>query len=185
MLKPGQIITIFKTKKGREITVRVVNKDDSQKLLDFINPIFAEDTFLLRGPKDLLKNVKEEEKYVREQVKKLKKQEGLQLVAVFANKIIGSIDLRRGQFRHKHMAELGITVNRDFREDGVGQQLIKIMEKEAKNMGLKALFLECFANNPRALHVYEKMGFKRVGFLPKAYEYKGEYVDSMTMYKEI
>lgn len=184
MLKPGQIIANFKTQKGKEITIRVIDKEDAQKLMDFINPIFKEDTFLMRGPKDLV-DFKEENKYVREQIKKLKKQERLLLLAVYENKIIGSTDLRRMVYRQKHMGEIGIAVGEGFREEGVGQKLLLLLENEAKKMGLKAFFLHCFANNQRALHVYEKMGYKRVGFLPKAYEYKAGFVDSITMWKGI
>lgn len=185
MLKPGQFITTFKTKKGHEITVRVVDKNDAQKLMDFINPIFSEDTFLLRGPKDLVKNLKEEQKFLKEQLRKIKKDEGFHLVAVHNDTIVGSIDLRRMLFRQKHMGEIGITISASFREEGIGQKLLQLIEKQAKTLGLKAVFLFCLANNSRALYVYEKMGYKKVGMLPKAYEYKGELVDSITMWKEI
>ncbi len=185
MLKPGQVIATFTTKKGRNITIRVVDKNDAQKLMDFINPIFAEDTFLLRGPKDLVKDIKEQEKYVKEQLKKLRKKEGFLFLAVYEDKIIASTDLRRGQFRHKHMGEIGITVSQDFREEGIGQKLLELVEQEAKTLSLKALYLACFACNPRAIHVYEKWGMKKVGVLPKAYEYKDELVDGITMWKEI
>jgi len=185
MLKSGQLITKFTTKKGREITVRVVDKDDAQKLMDFINPIFSEDAFLMRGPKDLVKNVKEQQKYVNNQIKKLKKKEGVLLLAIYENKIIGSTDLRRMVYRQKHMGELGIAISADFREEGLGKKLLELVEIQAKLLGLKALFLYCFANNGRALHIYEKIGFKKAGMLPKAYEYKGDFIDSITMCKEI
>ncbi|MCL5676271.1 MAG: GNAT family N-acetyltransferase [Patescibacteria group bacterium] len=185
MLKPGQIITNFKTKKGKEITIRVVDKNDAKKLMDFINPIFAEDTFLLRGPKDLVKNIKEQQKYVKDQLKKVRKKEGFLLLALYKNNIVGTTDLRKGQYRHKHMGDLGITVSKKFREEGIGQELLKILEQESKKLKLKALYLTCLACNLRAIHVYEKWGMKRVGILPRAYEYKGEFVDGITMWKEI
>lgn len=185
MLKPGQIITTFKTKKGKEITVRVVGKDDARQLMDFINPIFKEDTFLLRGPKDLVKNIKEQQTYVKEQIKKLRKKEGFLFLAIYQNKIVGSTDLRRGQYRHKHMGEIGIVIGKDFREEGIGQKLLELVEQEAKTIGIKALYLDCLACNPRAIYVYEKWGMKKTGLLPKAYEYKDEYVDGITMYKEV
>lgn len=185
MLKPGQIISTFTTKKGKEVTIRVIDKDDAQKLMDFINPIFAEDTFLMRGPKDLVKTVKEQQKYVRDQIKKLKKKEGFLLLAIFKNKIIGSTDLRRMVYRQKHMGELGIAISADFREEGLGQKLLSLLEIEAKNLGLKSLYLNCLYCNPRAIHVYEKWGMKKTGVLPKAYEYKGELVDGTLMYKEL
>ena len=184
MLKPGQIITTFKTKKGRETVIRVVAKTDAQKLMDFINPIFAEDTFLMRGPEDLVKNLKEQQTYVNDQLKKLKKNEGVLLIAQYLDRIVGSVDLRRMVYRQKHMGEIGITISVDFREEGIGQKLMTAIIQEAGNLKLRSLYLHCLANNPRAIHVYEKMGFTKTGGLPKAYLYKGEYIDQVTMYLE-
>ncbi|MGC8628855.1 MAG: GNAT family N-acetyltransferase [Candidatus Micrarchaeia archaeon] len=45
--------------------------------------------------------------------------------------------------------------------------------------------LEVYANNPAARHLYEKLGFVEAGKLPKAAVFKGEYVDSILMYKEL
>lgn len=185
MLKPGQIITEFKTKKSRDIIVRVVDKNDAKKLMDFINLIFSEDTFSLHGPKDLIKSLKEEQQYLRGQLKKIKNKEGVHLVAECKGRIIGSVEIRRGQFRCNHQGEIGIMVNSDFREEGVGQKLLELVINEANNLSLKALYLYCFANNHRAIHVYEKMGFSRVGLLPKAFAYKDDYIDSVAMYREL
>lgn len=185
MLKPGQLVSTFSTQKGKKINIRVVDKDDAQKLMDFINPVFIEDTYLLRSPEDFVKNLKEEQKFVKEQLQKIKKQDGIQFLALYNDRIIGNVDLRRLPYRSKHLGEIGIAISKGFREEGIGQELIKLIEHEAKSIGLKGITLTCFACNERAVHVYEKCGLKKTGVLPKAYSYKGKYEDGLIMYKEL
>jgi len=44
---------------------------------------------------------------------------------------------------------------------------------------------EVFATNDRAIHVYEKIGYRRIGAIPDGIKYRGEYVDSVCMVKKI
>jgi RimJ/RimL family protein N-acetyltransferase len=48
-------------------------------------------------------------------------------------------------------------------------------------MGLEMLTLTAFASNKRAIHVYEKAGFKQVGVVPKAFLKDNLYVDQVIM----
>lgn len=184
MLRPGQILTTFKTKKDREVVIRGIDKNDLKMLMEFINPIISEDTFIIRMPGDEVK-LAEEKVFLKEQIKKLKKKESVYLIAVYNNRIVGSTNLSRGISRAKHTGDIGIAISLDFREEGLGRKLLELLFIEATKIGLKQLSLTCLANNTGAIHVYEKLGFTKVGLLPKAYEFKGEYVDSVLMYKEI
>ncbi len=172
------------TKKGREVEIRVINKNDAKKLLDFINPIIAEDTFIMRKPGDEIK-LSAEKIYLKDQLKKIRKKEGVQIVAEYENRIVGSVDLRVGLSRSKHTGEIGIVISSDFREEGLGQKLLEIIEKKAKDLGLKQISLGCLANNERAIHIYHKLGFIDCGVYPKKYYYKNQYIDSVEMYKEV
>ena len=62
---------------------------------------------------------------------------------------------------------------------------MEILIEGARTMNLRMLELSCFANNPRALNLYEKMGFREVGRIPGKYFYKGGYIDSVEMIKEL
>ena len=47
-----------------------------------------------------------------------------------------------------------------FQNQGLGTKAIILAEKEMKKHGYKFLQLHVFGNNPRAIHVYEKLGLK-------------------------
>ena len=58
-------------------------------------------------------------------------------------------------------------------------------ERHAGRLGIEKIMLEVFAINDRAIHVYEKMGYVVVGRIPGDVKYRGEYVDSLVMVKDI
>ena len=58
-------------------------------------------------------------------------------------------------------------------------------ERHAGRLGIEKIMLEVFAINDRAIHVYEKMGYVVVGRIPGDVKYRGGYVDSLYMIKDI
>ena len=47
---------------------------------------------------------------------------------------------------------------------GIGQQAIKLMEAYCvEDMGYRLIWLDVYADNPRAIHIYEKLGYTRIG----------------------
>lgn len=56
-----------------------------------------------------------------------------------------------------------LCVHPDFWCRGVGQRTVAFIEKNLKAKGMGAVRLDAFSENPAALHLYEKMGYRRVG----------------------
>lgn len=63
---------------------------------------------------------------------------------------------------------LNICIHRVMREQGVGRKLLEFLLDHARKAGMLDAFLEVRPSNPVAIHLYESMGFKRVG-VRKAY----------------
>jgi len=63
--------------------------------------------------------------------------------------------------------------------------MMKTLIEQADMMGLKILTLTVFATNKRAIHVYQKVGFKETGRILKGIYRKGKYLDRVIMTKEI
>lgn len=82
-------------------------------------------------------------------------------------------------FRHK--AEFGITVHDDFQNRGIGTALTKHMLNIASKMRLRKVFLKVMTENTRAIHVYEKCGFKVEAKLKKENFVNGKYCDDYVM----
>jgi RimJ/RimL family protein N-acetyltransferase len=76
-------------------------------------------------------------------------------------RIIGSASLSfYSQDIYSHKADLGITVHDDYQNLGLGTNMLMHLLKIAKKKKLKKVNLRVTSDNFRAIHVYEKCGFK-------------------------
>ncbi|UYP47657.1 hypothetical protein NEF87_003942 [Candidatus Lokiarchaeum ossiferum] len=80
-----------------------------------------------------------------------------------------------------HVGLLGIIVNKDFRNLGLGWALIEYTKKIALRRGKSKLNLSTLATNTRGIHLYQKCGFNAIGFYSKQYLIQEEYVDELLM----
>lgn len=180
-----KIVFQGKTKKGNGLVIRYLEAGDTQAMLDYINTMSLEQTFITFQGEQL--TFEEEEKFVQSCLEKISKKKGVSLVAFCNEKLAGISSIDTKDKVLSHVGRLGISVSKELRGEGVGKMLIENVINEAKKSipGLRIINLEVFANNPMAKELYKKVGFKEWGTLPKAIFYKGEYVDEISMYKEV
>lgn len=73
-------------------------------------------------------------------------------------KFIGNIEFFN---RSIDSSEWGIVITASMQNKGYGKEaLLRSVEYGFNELGLSRIFLIVFANNPRAIHVYEQCGFK-------------------------
>ena len=82
---------------------------------------------------------------------------------------------------NRHKAELGITVHDDYQNLGLGTFLICHLLDIARKRGLKKVYLLVSTANSRAIHVYEKCGFKIEARLEKEHSVEGRLGDDYRM----
>jgi ribosomal protein S18 acetylase RimI-like enzyme len=87
--------------------------------------------------------------------------------------------------RKRHVGELNISVASEFRDDGVGFELLKALIAEAKKRRLKLITMTCMEVNERALHLYEKAGFKRAGVIPKSLLFRKKFFGEVILYRPL
>lgn len=175
----GKIIKSFKSKKGNTVVFRYPKNDDFLAIWQFAKELAREDTFieLNREPTE-----EEERKWFDDMITKFTKKDSSYL-CVFVNGVFaGNVHVEKGRYRHSHVGHIGISLLEPFREEGIGTVLMQAVIDEAKGLGLRLLTLSCFENNPRALHVYEKLGFQKIGVIPGDIAFKDNYVGSIQMY---
>ncbi|MHA1804921.1 MAG: GNAT family N-acetyltransferase [Promethearchaeota archaeon] len=97
--------------------------------------------------------------------------------------IIGQCEISNSEWdAASHVGILGIIVRKEFRNKGVGRALIDFAIREAKRINnKKKIILSCFSSNKRALHLYKKMGFKKVGVRKKQFYLNTSYHDEVLM----
>jgi RimJ/RimL family protein N-acetyltransferase len=105
-----------------------------------------------------------------------------QFVAFHGEEVIGWCDIVRHRHAiHKHRGTLGMGILPGYRGQGVGLRLIQATLAQADRAGFVRVELSVHANNPRAISLYEKVGFAREGIQRDAICIDGEYCDSINM----
>ena len=54
-----------------------------------------------------------------------------------------------------------IRVKEEYRNRGIGKELMRMVEERAKELNLPALYLHAEATNPDAIRLYESIGYKK------------------------
>ncbi len=107
----------------------------------------------------------------------------IQLAAVIEGKMIGWADLRReSNPRRAHVATFGMAVHDAHAGRGAGSALMTaLLDMADRWLGLRRLELIVFADNARAIALYERFGFEREGLMRAHSLRDGVYVDSLAM----
>jgi RimJ/RimL family protein N-acetyltransferase len=182
-IRAGRIYKVFKAKDGRKVTLRAPRWDDLDDLLDMINSLVEESAEIIMDHK-LTRD--EELNWLARALSEQEKREKIYVAAEVDGKLIANSQVSRlGAGRQSHVGILGIAIRDGYRNIGIGTQMMKTLADEGKKMGMKVLILDMFATNKRAQHVYEKMGFKEVGRIPKGLFKDGKYLDEVRMASEL
>jgi putative acetyltransferase len=103
-------------------------------------------------------------------------------VAVADGQIVGQAGLHVGSGKLRHTAGLGMMVHDQFQGQGIGRRLLAALLDIADNyLGLVRVELEVFADNTRAIGLYERLGFEHEGRKRKAVWRHGEHQDVLVM----
>jgi GNAT superfamily N-acetyltransferase len=84
--------------------------------------------------------------------------EGINLLAIMQGKVVGHaalFEMERGA-----RCEYLIFVHQDYQDRGVGTALTEIIKELAQEMGFDQIWLTVKASNVKAIHIYEKAGFR-------------------------
>jgi L-phenylalanine/L-methionine N-acetyltransferase len=105
------------------------------------------------------------------------------LVAEADGRIVGSIGLfREPAHRRSHAASIGMAVHDDFAGRGVGTALMAaVVDLADRWWNIRRLELNVYADNARAIALYERFGFQREGLMRDYAWRDGAYVDSLAM----
>lgn len=181
----NKIIHTAVTKSGKIISFRYPTINDAEILMNYINKISAEKSFILfQGEQQTLE---EETKWLKDKLEKINKNECVFITAFIGNKLIASSEITLQSKVKNHIGVFGITVAKKYRGEGIGKILMELVIEESieKIKDLKIIDLEVFANNLIAQNLYKKMGFIEYGRLPDGLKRRGKFVDAILMYKKV
>jgi len=179
-MKTGKTIRSFIAKDGREVVLRTPKWEDLDDFLALINSLVDEKAEIARTEKV---SREEEIDWLSKVLSRLEKDETFYLVAEVGGKVVAVSEISKRSGYEKHVGVIGIAIRNEFRDLGIGTEMIKTLVKQAQEIGLKVLTLTAFASNKRAIRVYEKVGFVQTGRVPKKHFKEGKYIDEIIMTK--
>ena len=144
---------------GRTLTFFRLREQDLPKLIPVYNSVIQEGLYFHRN--EGLPDLKTAQKWYREHV-----EAGMTFVtARVGNKIVGGASLEPGRGKASHRAILGIYLQKEFRNMGIGTRLMKTALETARERNFEIIWLMVFASNQRAIRLYKKLGFRELSLI--------------------
>lgn len=149
---------------------------DAKELLECLKKIGGESDNLTFGAEGLPISVEAEEEYIESLSGS---DNSVMLVARKEGKIVGTASFNGfGRERMKHRGEIAISVLKSEWGNGIGKMLMEAVLKFAKESAkAEIISLEVRSDNERAIHLYKKFGFEKIGEYKGFFKINGEYVD--------
>lgn len=166
---------------GRQVLLHSPGPDDAQAMLDYLRQVSGETHFLIRYPEEVTMTVEEEVEFLR---RILGHPLNAQLAAFDGDRVVAMCGVVQedDKMKVRHRSTLGITVLREFWGCGLGTQMIERCIDAARLAGFEQVELGVYSDNDRARRLYEKLGFRQTGSLPRAFKLKdGTYRDEILM----
>ena len=172
------------TIKGKELVLRSANNDDAPMLIDFLKKVTGETRFLMMESDEADLSLEDEYEFL----KKHNESDGAMLImGILDGEHVGNCSFTRisGSRRYNHRANVGIALLQKYTGLGIGRLMFDVMLEEIQKLGFEQAELTVIDHNDRAKHLYESLGFRECGRIPKANKYDdGTYADDILMVKE-
>ena len=163
----------------QRITYREAVSSDAEALLEFLKAVGGESDNLTFGPEGIPFSAEQEAAFLN----RLAESPCSRIfLALDGDRIVGngSVDgTANPRFRHRR--NLAIAVRRDFWGRHIGTGLMERMIAFARQTGAEILSLEVRADNTRAISLYRKFGFVRIGTYKRFSRIGDEYFDADLM----
>ena len=170
-------------KDGREVLLRSPEAADAQALLDYMRVTSGETHFMARYPEECQATVEQEAGFIEALTGH---PQNFMIVAMLSGELVGgcSVMAYNGHIKTRHRSSLGISIKQKACDSGLGTAMIHAALCQAKENGFAQVELGVFEDNPRARHLYEKLGFQEQGRTLRAFRLKdGTYRDEIQMVK--
>jgi RimJ/RimL family protein N-acetyltransferase len=175
---------ICTTKSDKQIKIRLAKVADAQAILNLKRGYIENTTTLPLTLDEYPNDIKKEAKLIKNYEES---ENSIFLVAEYEGQLIGNIDLT-GNKRKKmfHTAMIGMGINENWRNQGLGKILIKNTLDWAKNHSkIEIVWLDVYSSNSLGVHLYKNMGFIVNGIIKGFFKEGNDYMDKMHMYQKI
>ncbi len=187
-MKSGQFYKRFTAKNGKEVVLRSMKWEDIDSVLKYADDLYQEweNNLSFGVPMSKKPTFEEEGRWLADNLLSIEQGKQVCVVAEVDGKLAGCSQVDKPQnIAMSHYGDLGISLSKEFRDTGIGSEMMKTLLDESRKAGFVFIELKVFSSNPRAIHLYEKMGFKQTGRVPSKIIRNGNQIDDIIMVIEL
>ena len=167
----------FTLNDGTEVEIRPLAANDSEALLSLFQRVPEEDLYYL---KDTVTDPAVIEGWTQD----INLDRVIPIEALHGDRVVADATLHRSRvFARKHIGELRMVVDPEFRGRGLGRRLMRELLDIAAGLDLHRVLMELVPDREdAAIEVAESMGFTKVATLPaRIRDYFGSYKDLVVL----
>ena len=159
------------------VIYREAEPSDAGKFLEYCKIVGAETDNLTFGAEGLPLSISQEADYIR---KYAGNPGSVMIVAYDEGELIGTgvVSVISGRPRFAHRRELAISVRKDYWGKGIGTGIMNVLMDFCKKTEAKVIELEVRSDNEKAIALYKKFGFEKIGTYKDFFCIDGKYFDA-------
>lgn len=165
---------------GKRLRLRGVERQDLPRFVEWLNDPEVRQGLLLYLPMSLV----EEENWFEDMLKRPPYERTLAIEIELEDDwlLVGSCGFDNFDWRCR-CAEVGIFIGeKRLWDQGYGSEVMHLLLRHGfETLNLNRISLDVYENNPRAIHVYEKLGFVQEGRKRQGMFKDGQYLDVLVM----
>jgi RimJ/RimL family protein N-acetyltransferase len=169
----------------KKILLRSAKPEEAQLLVDYLKTVCGETRFLLCDPDEVKYTAESEVEFINS---KNSSEDSMLMLAFVDGEYAGNCSFQPigSRRRARHRVDIGIALYQKYTGFGLGRLMLEQLLFTIKELGYEQAELTVVGGNNRAYHLYESLGFKECGRIPKANKYQdGTYADDIHMVKEL
>ena len=180
MSMKDDILKLVKLENSKVLILRKSTEEDAESMIEYLNIVGGESDNLLFGKNEFRLTVEQEREYIKNINEN---NNALMLLGIIDNQIVSVSQVSAtNRKRIAHNSELAISVKKEYWGMGIGTTVMEVLIDFAKNHEtIKTISLGVKASNKKAQHLYEKLGFEKVGVHRNFFNIDGIYDDEILM----
>ena len=164
------------------VRIEKATPSDAAMVLEYLKQVGGETDNLTFGPEGMPFSVEAEAEFISNMENSC---DDIMLLAKNDNKIVGCASLSRLSRRMKHRGDFAISVAKDYWNKGIGSKLLDHIIVFARENNFEIIDLQVRSDNKRAVYLYEKYGFKKIGEHPAFFKIGDEKISFGIMCLEL
>ena len=173
------VLKEIKLKNGQVLILRKPTVDYAEKMVNYLNIVGGESDNLLFGKDEFHLSVEQEKEYIKNLSNT---KDAFMVIGVINNEVVSVAQIRKlGRKRIAHNSEIAISVKKDFWGIGVGSAVMEQLIEFAKNNNILNISLGVKGSNSKAINLYKKFGFEKVGVHKNYFNINGVFDDEILM----